>query len=98
LFENSNWKIQKFWSAWGGSSFGLWKFKIDGNEGSWGFVIWVYVSSAISKKSVEKASGSFWIVCGVTMRFWQSQNRIFWLAGKIKNYPSMGGKECVNAK
>jgi hypothetical protein len=54
----------------GGSSFGLWKFKIDGNEGSWGFVIWVYASSAISKKNVVKASGSCCIVCGVRMRFW----------------------------
>ena len=42
----------------GGLHLALWKCKKEGSEGFWGFVIWMYASSAISKKIFVKGSGS----------------------------------------
>ena len=41
----------------GGLHLVFWKFKTERSEGFWGFVIWIYASSAISKKNVVKDSG-----------------------------------------
>ena len=62
LFENSKKKTVKGSGSGlpGGLHLVFWKFKIEKYEGFWGFVIWMYASSAISKKNVVKVLGRLW--------------------------------------